>query len=95
MGALALLNHVFNFLAPALWLASGLTLMSRIFMRKQALALTLLAQAAILFASGCAVLLLGLLLLGRDGKMLTYLALVLVCASVQVWLLRGVRGKQA
>ncbi len=93
MGVLALLNHVLNFLAPALWLASGLTLMSRIFMKKQAPAHTLLAQAAILSAAGGAVLLLGLVLLGRDGKMLTYAALVLVCASVQVWLQRGVRGK--
>jgi hypothetical protein len=93
MGVLALLNHVLNFLAPALWLASGLTLMSRLFMKKQSLALTLLAQAAILSVAGSAVLLLGLVLLGRDGKMTTYVALVLVCASVQVWLQRGVRRK--
>ena len=91
MGVLALLNHVLNFLAPALWLASGLTLTSRLFMKKQAPALTSLAQAAILSAAGSAVLLLGLLLLGRDGKMTTYVALVLVCASVQVWLQRGAR----
>ena len=93
MGVLALLNHVLNFLTPALWLASGLTLMSRIFMKKQAPTLTPLAQAAILSVAGSVVLLLGLVLLGRDGKMLTYVALVLVCASVQVWLQRGVRGK--
>ena len=93
MGVLALLNHVLNFLAPALWLALGLTLMSRIFMKKQAPALTALAQAAILSAAGSAVLLLGLVLLGRDGKMLTYATLVLTCASVQVWLQRGTDKK--
>jgi hypothetical protein len=93
MGAMSLLNHVLNFLAPALWLASGLTLMSRIFMKNQAPAHSPLAQAAILSAAGSGVLLLGLLLLGRDGKMLTYCALVLVCASVQAWLLRDGQGK--
>jgi len=93
MGALAMLNHALNFLAPALWLASGLTLMSRIFMKKRAPAHTPLAQVAILSAAGSGVLLLGLVLLGRDGKMSTYAALVLVCASVQVWLQRGVGGK--
>ena len=93
MGVLALLNHVLNFLAPALWLASGLTLMSRLFIKKQSPALTPLAQIAILSAAGGAVLLLGLVLLGRDGKMLTYVALVLVCASVQVRLQRGARRK--
>ena len=91
MGAIALLNHALNFLAPALWLASGLTLASRIFMNKRATALTPFAQTAILFVAGSAVLLGGLLLFGHDGKMATYAALVLVCASLQVWLLRGAR----
>ena len=93
MGVLALLNHVLNFLAPALWLALGLTLTSRLFMKKRAPSVTPLAQTAILSAAGGGVLLVGLVLLGRDGKMLTYAALVLVCASVQAWLQRGVRGK--
>ncbi len=88
MGVLALLNHVVNFLAPALWLALGLTLVSRLFIKKRASALTAKAQAAILFASLSAVLLLGLLVFGRDGKMLTYAALVLVGAGVKAWLLR-------
>jgi len=93
MDAMHLLNHVLNLLAPALWLAAGFTLMSRLFMKKQAVAHSPLAQAAILSVACCGVLLLGLALLGRDGKMTTYGALVLVCASVQWWLLRGAPGK--
>lgn len=88
MGVLALFNHGINFLAPALWLALGLTLASRIFIRKRALAHTILAQAAILFGSCSSVLLLGLVVFGQDGKMLTYAALVGVSASVQSWMLR-------
>ena len=88
MGLLALLNHGLNFLAPALWLALGLTLASRLFIRNRAAAPAVLAQLALLFVAGSAVLLLGLMVFGRDGKMLTYGALVLVSASTQGWLLR-------
>jgi len=41
---------------------------------------------------GCAVLVAGLIVLGRDGKMLTYAALVLGCATCQWVLVRGWRG---
>ena len=86
MGFLATINHAINFLAPALWLAVLLPLLTRILMRKKAVALTLSAQVALHFVVGCIVLLVGLVLFGRDGKMLTYLALVLTLASMQ-WLL--------
>ena len=88
MGLLALLNHGINFLAPAAWLAMLLPLFSLIFMRKRPVALALYAQAALHFAVGSVVLLLGLIVFGRDGKMFTYLALVLSCATSQWWLLR-------
>ncbi|MBP9905408.1 MAG: hypothetical protein KBF66_07600 [Rhodoferax sp.] len=91
MGVLALFTHVINFLAPALWLALGLTLVSRIFMKKGALAQTPTAQIAIIFAACSGVLVTGLVVFGRDGKMLTYAALVLVGAGVQGWLQRGSR----
>ena len=44
---------------------------------------------AILFAVGVAVLAAGLVLWGRDGKMLTYAALVVACATCQWVLVRG------
>ena len=86
MGPLAILNHTINFLAPALWLAVLLPVLSRLFMGKRAVARTMANQIALHFVVGCIVLLVGLVLFGRDGKMLTYLALVLALASMQ-WLL--------
>ena len=86
MGPLAILNHSINFLAPALWLAVLLPVLSRLFMGKRAVARTMANQIALHFVVGCIVLLVGLVLFGRDGKMLTYLALVLALASMQ-WLL--------
>ena len=86
MGPLAILNHTINFLAPALWLAVLLPVLSRLFMGKRAVARTMANQIALHFVVGCIVLLVGLVLFGRDGKMLTYLALMLALASMQ-WLL--------
>ena len=48
--------------------------------------------AAIQFAVGTAALLAGLVIFGVDGKMLTYLALVLSCATSQWLLTRGWQG---
>jgi hypothetical protein len=86
MDFLATINHTINFLAPALWLAVGLPVIARLVMRKRAVALALPKQVALHFIVGCVVLVAGLVLFGRDGKMLTYLALVLALASTQ-WLL--------
>lgn len=87
MDPIAVLNHLFNFLAPALWLALLLPLLARLFMKKRPLARSLYAQIAINFVASVAVLVLGLLVFGADGKMLTYLAMALVGASSQ-WLMR-------
>lgn len=88
MGFLATLNHTINFLAPALWLAVLLPVLARVFMGKKAAARTMPNQIALHFVVGCTVLVLGLVLFGRDGKMLTYLAMVLVLASMQCLLSR-------
>ena len=92
MGPLALLNHAINFVAPAVWLALLLPLLSSFVMKKRAVALTLRAQVAINFAFGLLALVLGLAIFGRDGKMLTYLAVVLVSATSQWVLLKGWRA---
>ena len=91
MGILALLNHAINFAAPALWLALLMPLLGRIFMKNRAVAHTPSAQVAILFGVGLLVLLLGLALFGRDGKMLTYLAVVIAIATSQWVMLKGGR----
>lgn len=92
MGPFDLLNHLLNFAAPALWIAVLLALVARIFIRKQPLATALYAQAAINFIVALSVLVLGLVLFGRDGKMLTYTGMVLLCATSQWVMLRGWRA---
>ena len=78
MGPFDLLNHLLNFLAPAAWVAV-------------IVALTLQAQAAINFVVCLITLLLGLLLFGRDGKMATYAAVVILGATSQWVMLRAWR----
>lgn len=91
MGAAVLLNHVLNFAAPALALAVLLVLGGRLFAKKGSAVLSWWAQAAINSIVGCAALAAGLAWLGRDGKMLTYAALVVACASCQWVMLRAWR----
>ena len=85
------MNHLLNFTAPAAMVALLLVLVARVFWRKESSALAWYAQAAIIFIVGCAALLASLWLLGRDGRMVGYGALVLAAASVQWGLLRGWR----
>jgi hypothetical protein len=92
MGPLALLNHAINFVAPAAWLALLVPLLSIFVIRKRAVVHTFKAQVAINFVVCLVALVLGLALFGRDGKMLTYLALVLVSATSQWILLKGWRA---
>jgi len=92
MGFFALLNHAINFVAPAAWLALLMPLLSRIFMKKRPVAHAFAAQVAIHFAVGVVALLIGLALFGRDGKMFTYLAVVLLMATSQWVMLKGWRA---
>lgn len=91
MGPLDLLNHLLNFLAPALWVAVLVALAARIFMKKRPVASALYAQVAINFVVGAAVLVLGLWFFGHDGKMATYTGMALLCATSQWFMLRGWR----
>lgn len=85
MGPLDLLNHLLNFAAPALLLAGVLAFLAPVFMRNKASARARFAQAAINFVVGLLALLAGLVFFGRDGKMLSYAALLLAVASSQWW----------
>ena len=91
MGPFELFNHLLNFVAPAASLAVLVTLVARLFIAKRPVALTILAQVAINFAVAVAALLVGLVFFGRDGKMLTYTGMALVCATSQWVMLRGWR----
>jgi len=92
MDPLSFLNHLLNFLAPAFAVAVGLVACSHVFMRKRARPHGWLAPIALHFAVGAAVLAAGLAVWGRDGRMLTYAALVLACASSQWLWLRAWKG---
>jgi hypothetical protein len=95
MTAYLLTNHLLNFIAPAACVALLLVLLSRLsfglFKSKQPLAQAWWAQAAIIFIVGVAILTAGLMVFGRDGKMMTYAALVLGAAVCQWILIRGWR----
>jgi hypothetical protein len=92
MGPFELLNHLLNFVAPALWLAGAVTLVARIFMTKRQVSHSLHRQAAINFVVALAVLALGLVFFGRDGKMLTYTGMAMLCGTSQWVMLRGWRA---
>ena len=81
--------HLAAFVAPALVLAVGLALTSRILGKNSSPRLALPAQVAINFAVGVAVLGVALAWTGQDGRMLTYAALVLASAASQAWLTRA------
>jgi hypothetical protein len=87
MTAYLLAGHLLNLLAPAALIALLLAAFPRLFFRfftsNKAIARDWPAQAAINFIVGSVVLVTGLVLLGRDGKMLTYVLLVLCMAASQ------------
>ena len=93
MTAFNLINQLFNFMAPAagvaLLLALFVRLFSGFFKQKRPLAPGRWTQAAIVFIAGVVLLLAGLLVFGRDGKMASYALLAVGAATCQWLLLRG------
>jgi hypothetical protein len=87
-----LANHLLNFVLPAAAVALLLVLSSRVlggvFRSSRPVAVTWWAQTAIVFAANVAVLVAGLVFFGRDGKMMTYAAMVAGAAACQ-WILLG------
>ncbi|WP_295542424.1 hypothetical protein [uncultured Pseudacidovorax sp.] len=91
MSPLQLLDHLLNFVAPAVAVAVLLALALRGLQRARSLRMPLWKQIAITTGAGVATLLGGLVLTGHDGRMASYAALVLVAGTVQWALLRGGR----
>jgi hypothetical protein len=89
MGPIAALNHLLNFAAPAISLALLVTLGAHFFMKKRPLALALSTQLAINIIASSLVFVLGLWLAGRDGKMVSYAAMAVACATSQWLMARG------
>jgi hypothetical protein len=85
-------EHLLGFIAPALAVALLVTLCAPALLPRTVERPSWWAMFAINFVAGVAVLGAGLWVLGRDGKMATYVALVVVVSTCQ-WLVgRGWRS---
>lgn len=85
MGPLELLNHLLNFLAPAVAVGILLALAGRFFGKKMPAAPGFIAQAAINCVAGALALGVGLVVFGRDGKVASY-GLMLAAVATSQWL---------
>jgi hypothetical protein len=83
-----LMGHLLNFVAPAIGVALLLWALPRAWPRVRRGRWPARQELLALCGLGVAVLLVGLVLFGRDGKMFTYAALVLAQGSL-VWWVRG------
>ncbi|MCA9043300.1 MAG: hypothetical protein KDF54_10675 [Hydrogenophaga sp.] len=88
MTFLALIGHLLNFVAPALGVALLLWGAPRLWPTVRRGRWSASREFLFLWSVGIAVLLGGLVAFGRDGKMLTYAALVLTQGSFAAWLRR-------
>jgi hypothetical protein len=77
--------HVLNFLAPAAGLGLCLALSELLYLRKKPSAKGALGAWLLYFLAATGVLMLGLAFLGRDGKLATYGALVVVSGTLAAW----------
>ena len=83
MGILDQFIHLANFLAPALAVGFLLALIGPFLIKKSAANNGFIVQAAINCIAGSLALIVGLWFFGRDGKMATYAALLVVSATSQ------------
>lgn len=88
MGAIDLLIHLINFALPALVVGLVLPLLTRLTPMGRQAGLGWRRQAGVNMLAGLLVLVAGLWFWGQDGKLLTYVAMVVVCATSQ-WLMAG------
>lgn len=88
-----LANHLFNFILPAIAMGVMMPLFSRLIWRKTTVKLSIQRQMLITSTVCLAVLIAGLVIFGRDGKMLTYAGLVVAAAGCQWWFQGGWRIK--
>ncbi len=85
MSLIGLLDHLLNFIAPAVVVGLLVATLAPMLLKKARPNHSWLIQSAINSVACAVVLLAGLVFFGRDGKMATYAAMVLACASSQ-WL---------
>jgi uncharacterized membrane protein len=92
MSLLGLLDHLLNFVAPALVVGLLVAAIAPMLMKKARPNHSWLTQSAMNSVACGLVLLGGLVVFGHDGKMLTYAAMVLTCASCQWIAAKAWRG---
>lgn len=85
MGPLDALNHVVNLFAPAALLGAIAAALAKLVWRRDLAGVAWLALAWPSATAAAAAMLGGLVLLGRDGRMATYGAMVLACALALAW----------
>lgn len=92
MSFFGLADHLMNFLLPALVVGLLLAALGPLLMKKARPQRSWLSQGTINALAGLLALLLGLWFFGRDGKMASYAAMLLVCASSQWFAARAWRS---
>ena len=85
MGPLDALWHLGGFFAMALLAGGMLAVLAKTMWRRELAAVPLWHLAAYAAGAGCIVTIGGLLISGRDGRMLTYAAMVLANALTLWW----------
>ena len=88
MGLFDLMNHLFNFAAPAVFVGVFTAVVAPWMLPKASRRSALLMPALVNSGVGLCVLAAGLWFFGNDGKMASYLALVLASAASQFWLMQ-------
>jgi hypothetical protein len=92
MNLIGQLDHLLNFMAPAMAVGLLVATMAPLLMKKVRPNHSWLTQGAMNSVAGALGLLGGLVFFGHDGKMATYAALVLSCASCQWVAAKAWRG---
>jgi uncharacterized membrane protein YjjP (DUF1212 family) len=88
MGWVDALGHLINFMLPAAFVALIVTTAGHYLKKNSPFPHVWRVKFAINFIASLAVLVIGLILTGRDGKMFSYLAMALASATVQ-WIFSG------
>ena len=91
MGPLDLINHLMNFAAPAIFVGFFLALVAPRVLRRAPRRGTLTRRVLANSVCGLCALVAGLWFFGNDGKMASYLALLVASAASQFWLMQARR----
>jgi hypothetical protein len=88
MNFLYFVNHFLHFFLPGIFVALLLPMLQALFTRKLFVKnsmRTIKSQFIMNLGFATATLIFGLVIFGRDGKMLTYFAMLVAVALAQVW----------